>query len=214
MDITLINPPNWTVYSGFNRGRLKRMPLGIAYIAAFLEKHGHRISIVEAEAHNWDNETAAEEALKNNPQIVGITSTTPIIHNSMDIIKRVKQKNPDVFTMVGGPHAGAIPKETLSDHRAYLDYAVSGEGEYTTLDIVTAIEKGKPFSYPIPGVYFIGKNGDMVEGPPRIREKDLEKFPFPARHLFPLEKYLDPVKFGDETYTLIVVVDGHAWMSL
>lgn len=210
MNITLINPPSGPVYSKFKRSPIKRLPLGLAYIAAFLEKSGHNVSTVDADTVDLNVDDAAAMALGQSPDIIGITATTPLIKGATEIIRKIKENNPAIYTILGGPHGSSVPKETMSTYRDIFDFLIFGEGEYSAMDVVKAIESGDPFKSPIPGAVFSGQGNEIVMGSPRQREKDLDNFPFPARHLFPIEKYVDHTKaaFGENAYAMITTTRG------
>ena len=208
MNITLVHPVNGTVYAGFKRSLIKRLPLGLAYVAAYLEMKGHRVSVVDADALDLTMEESVEEVMKTRPDAVGVTATTPIIHNALQIIEEVKKQDRTVRTFIGGPHVSAMPDETLAMGRGFLDAIVFGEGEESARELIRAFEGGDSFTEPIQGVGFLDAKGNTVMGPPRPFQPDLDVFPFPARHLFPMEKYVDHTKFGSEVYTLMTTSRG------
>jgi hypothetical protein len=64
IDVALIQP-------AFGAGDVRKLnictpPLGLAYIAAFLREHGHRVTIIDAEVEQLNNEQIAQRA-KNGP---------------------------------------------------------------------------------------------------------------------------------------------------
>ena len=111
MKTLLINPPENTESS--MSLRLKLPPLGILYIAAYLEKSGLPVEILDANFSDATPENAAQEAVKKSPDIVGITATAVTLKNALDIVESIKRANPDIITMVGGPHVTYLPSETL-----------------------------------------------------------------------------------------------------
>jgi anaerobic magnesium-protoporphyrin IX monomethyl ester cyclase len=208
VNVTLINPPSGSVYSKFQRAVIKRLPLGLSYIAAYLARNGHDVNVVDAEALDLTPDEAVLAALQADPEMVGVTATTPIIHSALHIIRQIKMSSGKVHTMLGGPHASAMPEETLRAGSGYLDYVIFGEGEKSALDVVNAIEKGIHYRYAIDGVAFLDHEGNVIRGEDRPFEEDLDSYPMPARSLFPMERYLDKTKFGEEPYTLVTTSRG------
>ena len=58
--------------------------------------------------------------------IVGIPAYTEEIHDAAYTAKITKEVNPEIITVVCGPHASAIPAETLQEFSDF-DIAVVGE---------------------------------------------------------------------------------------
>jgi len=68
-----------------------------------------------------------------------------------------------------------------------VDFVIRGEGEYTLLDLVKALEDGSSI-YQIRGISF--RDGKVIRRTPdRPLIENLDALPLPARHLIPLEKY-------------------------
>ncbi len=178
MNVVLIYP-RWD-YPTF--GQLQE-PLGLLHIGAMLKAHGHTAKFFDLAV---DDIERVDEALAE-ADLVGISSSTVLFGRAVQVLKRIKKQRPELPVIVGGPHA------TLRTEDAVIrgfDAAVTGEGEYTTLDIVEAIEKGTPL-YEVAGA--AAKNGDVVVfGPSRGFAPDLDVFPDPDRTLVQdYSKYFD-----------------------
>jgi len=208
LKITLVNPVSGSVYSKFKRSLIKRLPIGLAYIAAYLEANGHIVSVVDADAHDLELDDAVRKVMETAPDAVGVTATTPIINNAFDIIRKVKEKDRGVHTFIGGPHVSAMPEETLKAGMGFLDYVVFGEGEDSCLELVNRLENAGLVSMPMEGVGYVNDSEDIIIGPWRPFKENLDLFPFPARHLFPMDRYIDHTKFGDELYALMTTSRG------
>lgn len=205
MRVCLINPPrihprSWgrpTVYQ----------PLGIAYVAAVLEKQ-HKVSIIDSPTEGWRNleqidETKYRQGLKKeeianrirrwSPDIVGITIPfSGWSKAAFEVATVVKSVDEDIITVVDGLHPTARPAICLSHPN--VDFVVRGESEYTMLELVGALEQGNTRDFEkIKGIGFV-KNGKNVMTSPRPEIQDLDSLPFPARHLLPMEEYFVAVK--------------------
>lgn len=95
-------------------------PLGLAYIASYLEQNGHSVKIIErrrllgrrsrnsGSLKDLDRLTA--NILKEyKPQIVGITATTPLITDAYRTAKLAKDLDNKITVVVGGAHPTAEP---------------------------------------------------------------------------------------------------------
>jgi radical SAM superfamily enzyme YgiQ (UPF0313 family) len=174
MKILLINPPISNYYGP------KWLPLGLAYIAAVLEKD-FDVKVIDL---NVQQKTMQEliHFLKNeSPTVVGFSAITLEANNMFKLIKIVKSIT-DAKIVVGGPHPSVFPEESL---RMGADFVIRDEGEETIKELLKNLNN--PFH--VRGISY-KKKGRIIHNPKRKLITDLDKLPFPARHLFPpLEKY-------------------------
>ena len=195
--ISLTYPSDGLCYK-FARNRTRRMPLGLAYIGAALEKAGHEVKVTDGALHDLDAEQTVEQALANEPEFLGIGCTTPLYHQATAIIELAKKRSPSTVVIFGGPHVSALPEATLATSRA--DFVCIGEGEESVVSVVDHVLK-KQDPADIPGIAYRWGNysGHTREYRLRIHQSsittaraiDLNKCPVPARHLFEYRKYMD-----------------------
>ncbi len=180
MRIALISP-KW------NRKANDYPPLGLAYLAAVLEQDGHRVRIFD---FGLDPGTPLEEDVRQayafGPHLVGITAMTTAYHSILDTAALLKAQlgRPIV---IGGPHATLYPERILEEAPS-IDYVVRGEGEETVLELVRALEGRNGDLGAIRGLTYRVRGG-VVSNRDRGLIQDLDALPFPARHLFDLERY-------------------------
>lgn len=171
MEIVLVHPSPkiWT--------RASLVPMGLAYIAAYLEKNGFgNIKVID---YNVEPKAHLPQA-----DIIAITATTPLIKSAWKLAKEAKKRG--AITIIGGTHVSALPEE--SARLPQVDFVCIGEGEETMLEFCQAIkEKKKDFSK-IAGLCF-KKEGRLIYTKPRPLITDLDKLPFPAYHFFKLHLY-------------------------
>ena len=212
--VTLLQPSDGLCYK-WARKRTKRMPLGLAYIAASLERAGHAVKVVDAALDDLSVEQTAERALSNDPHIVGVTCTTPLYHQAVAIVARIKALAPGVVVVMGGPHPGALPQPTLETSLA--DFVCIGEGEESIVAIVDAVMNAKDPG-DITGIaYRWGEyQGMTTTYRKRVSEKrevratpiDLNKCPIPARHLFEYQRYTDGARDVEGPQTMAMFSRG------
>ena len=73
--------------------------------------------------------TVADRVLELNPAIVGCTSTFQQHCASVALLQRIKEKRPDVITMIGGANCEGAPGRVTFDQYPWIDYVVSGEAD-------------------------------------------------------------------------------------
>ena len=169
-----------------------RPPLGLGYVAAYLEEHGHPTKIIDL-YHFGGGITGCNPAVKQEeslhrlkieldaeiqsfrPDFIGMYIHTMSFYTACDLGEQLKHKYPDILLMCGGPHPTVLPESIP----ACFDFVVKGEGEYAALDIVE------------------GRNTQrIVQG---VRVDDLDKLPWP-----------DYDSFVDKPYNWKLNLFGHS----
>jgi len=165
----------------------KLPPLGLAYIAAALEKNGFQVEIYDNYLLERPIEEVKSEVKKRSPEIVGITCSSLTYERSIELAKAVKEVCSSSKVIVGGPHPSYMP-QTMLQHPE-IDYVVIGEGEQAMVKLATAITKRQENKViaKISGVA-LNVDGGMVKSPPEFIS-DLDSVRFPARHLLPMRMY-------------------------
>ena len=161
-------------------------PLGLAYIAAVLEKEGYNVKILDCQILNLDINGTKDEIKRYDPDVVGITCMTPILHGVLEVAKLAKEINGNIKIAIGGPHLSIFPEETVSF--PFVDFGIMGEGEYIFLDLIKVLEKNNKKFEDIDGLVW-KNNGKVIINKRREPIFNLDKLPFPARHLLQLKKY-------------------------
>ena len=116
------------------------------------------------------DEDMSSEILEFKPDIIGLTTISPLIHDTVTCVKYIRDFF-DGIIIAGGHHATAIPEETLNKIDG-LDYIAVGEAEYTMLSLA----EGKDPSN-IPGLF--NRNSDNFSFPgAHIRNLDLSLYLF------------------------------------
>ncbi len=180
MRVALISP-KW------NKKANDYPPLGLAYLAAVLERAGHEVQVFDFGLDPLVSvETDIDRVCAFDPQVVGITSMTSVYESALDTAARLKARLGRPI-ILGGPHATVFPERVLSE-APVIDYVVRGEGEETVLELVSALESGIRDIGRIQGVTH-RQHGSIVSNPDRPLLTDLDSLPFPARHLFSLDRY-------------------------
>ena len=166
------------------------MPLGIASIAAYVKEKGYSVGLLDAQAEKLSLEQIKRRIEELKPEIVGVTSMTPTVHDDLAIARLAKEKG--CYTVLGGPQINAMPRETMKFD--FVDFGILGEGEYPMYRLIQAIE-GKIEYSEVPGLIFKDANKDIIYAEPYVHP-DLDKIPFPARDLLPVKKYFSLISNG------------------
>ncbi len=161
-------------------------PLGLLYLAAVLEQHQYPVEVVPCDVLGYSMNDVRRIVAEKRPDVVGCTTTTENRFDSFDLIKTVKAVDPTIVTVLGGPHISMAREDTVQ-HLAELDFAVIGEGEFTLLELVGALDRGEDPSQ-VPGLV-MRRDGRVFFTGERAPISDLDVLPMPARHLIPMDRY-------------------------
>ena len=162
-------------------------PLGLAYIAAYLREQGIDCDIVDGIVENFTLEEIARKAADYN--LVGVTAVSTYAVRSKQLVKMLRDFLPQsIKIMVGGPHVTVLPKSLLESG---ADFAVVGEGEATTLELVRYLEKGAENLEELKQIRGIGffEDKEYVFTGHRAAIDPLDQLPKPARELLPMHLY-------------------------
>ncbi len=186
--VVLINPP----IPGATPA-LKVPPLGIAYLASALRNAGISVKIIDAPALGLDLDGAARAVSILQPEIVGITSTTPLSKSAYRLGKKIRRDAK--WLILGGPHPSAV-KGKIFEECPELDFGFRGEGEEQFPQLVKLLLAGEK-NPDLPGL--ISRNRSCEPVP----VSDLDSIPFPAWDLLPMKKYRHPLLPGKKIATII-----------
>lgn len=194
--------------------------MGLGYLAGALIAAGYEdVHLFDAEV---EDESVESLLARERFDLVGISSPTPLIYEAWEAAAHAKKQG--AVTILGGPHLTLMPDESIQ--RAEVDLVVRGEAEETLIEIVREIEgalertKGTGSglaadALPACRFEFIGglswkdPSGKVVHNPNRPLRREIEDLPWPAYHLFKIDRYtnLQPITDGLDpkarAYTLV-----------
>jgi radical SAM superfamily enzyme YgiQ (UPF0313 family) len=159
-------------------------PLGLAYLAAALERAGVEVRFLDLVVYPYS--PARLERVLNDfkPDIVGATSVTMTFPEAAKVIRDVKKIAPEIRTVMGGPHVSFAPMETM-DTLPELDFIIMGEGEEAVVELTEAMGRTTNGLDKIQGL--VHRRGDeVVLNGFRHPGINVDQLPMPARHLLPL----------------------------
>lgn len=187
MKVILINPTSVLAETSkrYSRTVSPVLPLGIAYIAAILEKNGIDVKVIDQYANKMTNVELIEEIKAEKPQIVGFSCLTTAMNNVKMIIKQIRGLKQNIQIVLGNIHATVFESELLREK--VVDIVVRGEGEFSMLEVVLAV-KNRGSLHNIKGIGFTDGN-KIYRNQDRDPVNDLSKLPYPAWHLFNFKYY-------------------------
>ncbi len=158
-------------------------PLGILAVATPLLRAGYQICLIDSTITPNYKKRVLEEV--RDALCLGISLVTgPMIRETVEIARAIKEWNPDFPIILGGWHPSLLPTQTLE--APYIDYVVRGQGEDSLLELVNHIEKGSAPDF-IAGIGF--KRDNKLIFTPERPLKPLVDMPPKAYHLADFDAY-------------------------
>lgn len=169
-------------------------PIGLAYIASSLEKHGYSVEIMDCALEFSSQSPSGLKKFERSltlqldsidpPKCIGIgPATTPALKSMYILVNVIKKKFPYIPIVYGGPFTSLPNQIPIFFDLLEASAIVRGEGEIIFPILVEAIIKGE-----------LGKEIDGVcwnkdDNARFVTVNDINSLPFPARHLLLNDKY-------------------------
>lgn len=187
--------------------------LPLASLASWVRQHGFDVRILDLHVKNITPQDATREVADYDPQVVAITVKTLGWPACIEIAEMVRATVPRAVIVIGGPHLGIYPRESLS--WPCFDVAVVGDGEETFLELCERVRDGgiEPATISeldgTAGTIIRHPDGELCEGPPRALPKDIDRYPMPAWDLLPVADYHCLTLF--KPFATMVTTRGCPW---
>ncbi|MCX8130708.1 MAG: B12-binding domain-containing radical SAM protein [Clostridia bacterium] len=165
--------------------------LGPAYIAACLEKAGHEVETYCMDIFHYTNDQLAAYLDEKEFDLIGLNFLAARFKETViDLCKTINLHKKSAWLQLGGHGPSPIPEYVLKTTGA--DIVGMGECEETIIELMECKLNNGDLSR-VKGIAF--REGDSVTiNPRRNPVTDLDSIPFPAWHLFPMDRYTTSVK--------------------
>lgn len=172
------------------------MPLSMGYLKSNLDKN-HDARIIDCSLNNIRGKSREfEKIIKDfNPDIVCVSCWSPTYNEATEVLKTVKRLNPNVITVMGGPHATTYYHYILK-HESCIDFIFRGEADLSFPKFVEKIDGGNRDFSGIGGLAYVDKKGKIVHNEME-RIDNLDAIKIPDYKEMNLQKYiLDGYRFS------------------
>ena len=211
LNIFLLNPPFHKKYSRSQRSPAVTKsgviyyPIWLAYATGAVEKAGFSARLVDAPADGYTLSQVLQQIDEFNPRLVIIDTSTPSIMNDLEVAEAIRERSPEVFIVMVGPHVTALPDDTLNSSHA-LNAVARGEYDYTVRDLAMCLD-GNGDLASVTGLSFKDRDGMILHNLSRPLIRDLDELPFVSqvykRHL-KIESYF----YSITQYPEVAIITG------
>lgn len=214
MKIDLVHPPSNFLSQGYGVNQKVRFgympPLGVGYIASYLEQAGHEVRILDGTALEYGIEQTVDAIEKFGADLIGLSVLTNFAPHAKKLAERIKARCPEKTVVLGGPHSVAFYFEILDD-MPHVDYVLRGEVDTVICDFVENLRDIEELKK-IPGLVYRDEEGKSVINPPADVVLEMDDLPIPAFHLYDMELYRPlPFQFKQLPIFTMITSRGCAW---
>ncbi len=151
-------------------------PLGLASLAAYLEREELKVDIIDCYAHPDSDARIQEYLQQQRPAWIGFSCTTSSFLDAVRLSELAKKCLPGICAVLGGAHVSALKEQLVNDYAA-VDIAVIGEGEETLHELMIA---GFAQAASVAGLVWRNAAGEAQFSGYRKSGLELDSLPFPA----------------------------------
>ena len=175
-------------------------PLHLVYLAGAAEHAGHQAKIYDAMYKDTSYDEIRHQVETYKPDVVMSLDYLPVtgaistctVPAAVEALRVAKQVNPDIHTLIGGPHPTFMYEEMLAEEDNPVDVILRGEMEATLEQLLDALAEGTSLD-DVQGIAFV-RDGEIVATPQRPHIQDLDTLT-PAWDLLDWDDYhynIDP----------------------
>lgn len=203
--VLILNPPFYKHFSRPQRSPAVTksgtiyFPLWLAQVTALLEREKIPVQLLDCPAQGISLSSLMLTAQELNPGLVVMDTSTPSIHNDLQVAKRIKTELPRTMIVLVGPHVSALPEETLQS-APHVDCIARREYDLTILELATHIKAQGTSGLSlktlqnIPGISFRSQ-GQIRHNPDRPLLTDLDSLPWVSpiyKRFLDIKDYFNP----------------------
>ena len=217
MKIQFINPPFKGRFSRAQRspGVIKSgtmyYPYWLAHAAAYAEKQGHRIDLIDVPADSLSEPQWSKRILEFSPDLVVLESVTASWNSDCRTAARIRDLYPSARILMAGTHVTAMWKQTLEREPA-VDFVAVGEYDLTVSELAEEYSGSSPSLHSVKGLAY-RKNGIPVITRERPLIQDLDSLPWIApvyrRFLTPEHYY-----FNLSHHPMVMLIGGRGCTAM
>ncbi len=157
------------------------VPIGLYYVGALLKENNYDVEILNWHDINKTPERINEAITKKKPDVIGFSILHANRWGGIEIARIAKTISNKVKIVFGGIGASFLWEHFLR-HFKEIDFIVTGEGEYSFLNLVRCIEQENYNDIEnIKGIAF-RKQGSVVRTEAAPLTRNLDRLPNPAKY--------------------------------
>lgn len=169
-------------------------------IAAIFEKEGHEVTYNDYVAKNATISQFEDDIRNSEADVFCFWSVNLSISTDIQTVEIIRRFHPEKWILFMGPAGTYFTEKLLVDGKIVV---VRGEPDVSALNTMNALQNGDSLSE-VKGISYYSEDEKKVKNnAPQPLLKDLDRLPFPARHLIEDRTFRNP-KLKHSPYTSVV----------
>jgi len=153
------------------------VPISLAYIGAYVQAKGFQVKIINIGENTPFSFYSLKRIIEDyQPRLVGFSTYQRNFFYVLGIAKAIKEINPEIKIIIGGPQATFLPSASLEP--GPIDFICRTEGEQAFYFLAEKLRQGEK-ELLIPGCSCKLEDGHFYDGPPIPSFKTLDHLPSP-----------------------------------
>ena len=164
------------------------VPLPYGYLKSNVDASKYKIKIFDNTILDRlsDDESFQKELSEFDPDLVGVSSWSPMFMEALDCLKVAKKINPEVITCIGGAHVTSYHDRVAGTEG--IDFLFRGEAELSFAIFLEQLAGHDPDFSKVKGLVYRGDSGIVVNG--LHREDNLDQINIPDYDIIQLDYYV------------------------
>ncbi len=162
-------------------------PMGLGYIALALDNAGYKFDLLDTDLLRMSMQDIENRLQDGRYDVVLLGCIVTGYRIVKQIIAAVRKFNSSAKIIVGNTVASSIPHHLLTHTGA--DFAVIGEGDQTTVELLQLLEAGDGFEK-CAGIFYKDACGNIRQTSARPPVKDLDSISMINWNLFDIDRYI------------------------
>ncbi|MFT4543220.1 MAG: anaerobic magnesium-protoporphyrin IX monomethyl ester cyclase [Planctomycetota bacterium] len=163
-------------------------PIELAHVAALLERDGHPVSIVDADALGVGPDATLDRIAEIGPAFVCLDSSSTSLDQDLELAGAIRRRL-KIPVAILGSQVTYTPGEIFAGDN--VDIVVRGEPEETVSELASRVAAGQNLEG-VRGTSWKRAEGEIVHEDDRAKIKSLDDMPIPSRHLLDNQVYSFP----------------------
>jgi anaerobic magnesium-protoporphyrin IX monomethyl ester cyclase len=164
-------------------------PFLLAYAASYSEQHGAEVLCIDGVAERSALTDTLDRIGRFGPDLVVAETSTTSLRYDLSALNALRSRFPGVPTAVYGSHIDVRPRDALDDPA--VDYAIMGEPELTSFELLQALCRGTDVGA-VRGIVYKDGDGEVVQTSRRALIADIDELPYPHRSTLAMSQYNVP----------------------
>lgn len=180
----------------------KHVPIGLALVAAMLEKANIQFQVFDANAHRPTDEDLIGVLKADDWSIIACGGISTVYGYSKRVFRLAAEHAPQATLVVGGGVVTSMPHD-LMKLIPQIHVGVIGEAFETFPELVRSIDRSDRSFNAIKGIIWRDQDGKLHLTEPRPLYPKIDTLPWPAWDYFPLETYFknSALLYSEESFT-------------